>query len=652
MSRPAEWCRRIWHLLNRRRFEEVLRCEMDAHRAALDRPTSFGNTLRLRERARDVWGWNWFDDAVRDVRLAARTLRRAPGFAITSVLLLGLGIGVNLALLQVVVAVLVRPQPLRDPATLVRFDRRGPHFTSSQVSYPLARYVGAHNTVLSAVLARSPAQVVWDDGLERIQGAFVSASWFGEFGARAELGRMLGDVDTAPGAPPAVVVSHAFWRRHLDGRPDVVGSPITVNSEPATLVGVVGADFPDVDFGQTSIWMPLRQIAHFVPGSRMDTDWTDDIDMYARLRPGVSREAARDGLAAVLASLRQAEPAHVEAGEWLNPYLGTERFSSPRDAQQAWTAATAVMVLVVLVLLVACLNLSNLAFARAMSRLREMSIRVGLGAGRWRVMRHVLSESALVSICGGVAGVLLSMGALRLLAHFETPVSHLDLSFDWRMGLATLAAVALALAAVGLVPAWKIGGADLALATRDGGERLSMGLHESRLRLSLVAGQIAGTCLLLVFTAQLARSVQRALSSDLGYDFSRVVVFDPDLNAHGIRGAAVRNYWQRVRDVVAPQPETASTALASYTPIERIQQYVTVSLRHSPPRHCHGSGAVVLLRDGDSNAVRADIQRIRRSAGGRHHQPEPGARDVRHARRHRAAISERRRATHHRGGVG
>src|SRR5262245_33961469 len=153
-DRLGEWSRRIWYLVNRRRFEDALRREMEAHRERLAEPARFGNTLRLREEATEAWGWRWLDAVGRDIRLSARTLRRSPAFSLAAVLILTFGIGINLAFFQLIDAALLRPVAVKDPATLVRFDRRGPTFTSTGVSGPLAGFVEAHTTVLSRVLLR------------------------------------------------------------------------------------------------------------------------------------------------------------------------------------------------------------------------------------------------------------------------------------------------------------------------------------------------------------------------------------------------------------------------------------------------------------------------------------------------------------------
>ena len=567
MDRVREWGRRIWYLLHRRRFEAELQQEMSAHREALGDRRRFGNSLRLREEARDAWGWTWVDDLVRDLRLAGRMLRRSPIFAAISVLVLGLAIGVNLALFQIVDTALIQAPQLKDPATLVRFDRRGPHFTSDRVAYPIARFVEAHSPVLAAVMTRYRTTVAWSDrSEERLTAAFVSSNWFAELGAHAAQGRLFGAADAQPGGMPAIVVSYGFWQRRLGGRPDAVGATLRINDHPAIIVGVAAADFRDVQMDGPPVWMPVSQIASFLPGSRIGSDWTD-AEMYARLAPGVSRDAARSSLQTTMHELAQIEPQHVTADEWLEPYLGTGRFTSPRQAQQQWTAILAVTVMTVLVLVIGCLNLSNLALARTLSRVRELTIRVGLGAGRWRIVRHLLAESAVVAALGAVCGLLFEQAAMVLLIRLVPPLGQLDLTPDWRLGLAMFAFTVVAMAAIGLLPAWTIGRSDLARATRDGGERLSQGLQSARLRYLLVAAQVAASCLLLVVTAQLARSLQRVLSPDLGFDYSRVVVVVPSLFSYGLNGAAVQSYWSDVRRAVEARPGTSGTALVSYAPL-------------------------------------------------------------------------------------
>ena len=568
MDKIAEIARRLWHLLNRRRFEAELRQELDEHRARLDDPRRLGNALRLREEARDVWGWSWLDDLSRDLRFGVRGLRRSPVFTLTSVLVLSLGIGVNLAFFQVVDEALIQPPHVEDPATLVRFYRRGPHFTSTAVAYPIANYIERRTTVLSAVLTRYQTTVAWTDrGEKRLPVAFVSPNWFGELGASAARGRLIGAADARPAGTPAVVVSHQFWQQQLGGRGDVVGSVVRLNDHPAVIVGVAAPTFSDVQLDNTTMWMSIVQIGALVPGSRVGVDWSAESDMYARLSPGISRDAAKASLRTTMAELARVEPQHVAADEWLEPYLGTEQFKSPQHAQEVRNVVFVLSLLAALVLLIACFNLGHLTLARALARAREIGIRAGLGASRWRIVRHLLAECGLLAALGGVGGLAMGQAAIRVLTRVMTPLSRLDLTPDWRVGLAMFACAMAALLVVGLLPAWKVARSDLALAARDGGERLSQGLQSVRLKRLLIGGQIAGCCLLLVFTAQLTRTVRRALSPDLGFEYANVAVLDPSLGAYGLNSAAAQRYWLEVRRVIEAQPQTAATALAAYAPL-------------------------------------------------------------------------------------
>jgi hypothetical protein len=178
MEALREWLRRLWYLMNRHRFDEALRNEMEAHRAEMGAPARFGNTLRLREEAQDVWGWGWLDALRRDVAVSVRTLRRSPTFAFVAILTLAVGVGVNLAFFQVVKAVLLQPPAVPSPESLARFNRvccgAGRSSVSSLVPQPVADFIRQHSPVLSAVLTRDQMDLAWGpDGVERMRAAFV-----------------------------------------------------------------------------------------------------------------------------------------------------------------------------------------------------------------------------------------------------------------------------------------------------------------------------------------------------------------------------------------------------------------------------------------------------------------------------------------------
>jgi macrolide transport system ATP-binding/permease protein len=570
MNFLREWCRRAWYLLNRRRIEAALREEMEDHRTRMARPGGFGNTLRLREEAQDVWGWQWLDDLGRDLRFGVRSLRQSPGFALTFILILSVGIGVNLAFFQVVNVTLLQPLRVTDPDTLVYFHYRARTFDSSEVPYPVAMFVRDNTNVLSAVLVSRSASVVWGEaGDERLDAEFVSARWFEELGASPAAGRLLQEaVDGVPSGSAVVILSHGFWQRHLAGRADIVGSSVRINGRPAVVVGVADARFAGLRPTSPQLWMAIEHIDYFQPGSRLKTDWsTQSINMYGRLRAGISPQAAKASVQATLGVLSSIRPDAVAPGQWLEPYSSAVRFMSPRERRQIWAIAGASTILTALVLAIACLNLSNLALARAIARIREMSIRTALGAGRWRVMRHLAAESALLACAGTAGGALLGFTAASILAPVTALPAVLSVVPDWRTAVAGVSVAFVTTVAIGFAPVWKIGREDLTLATRDGGERASHGLHAARLRHWLVAGQIAGSSVLLVFAGHVVHGLQRALDSDLGFNVGHVAVLQPPVGGFGVTGSAVPSYWDDVRAIVGAHPDTAEMTLVSAAPL-------------------------------------------------------------------------------------
>jgi predicted permease len=571
MDHVREWLRRIWYLLNRRRFEAALREEMAAHRADMASPARFGNALRLREEAADVWGWRWLDDLGRDLRLGLRTLRRSPGFTIASIAILSVGIGINLAFFHVVNAALLQPLHVKDPQS-VFFNYQAKTFSSNRVPYPVAQFLREETDALSAVLVSRADALAWsaiDD--QPVDGEYVSVNWFDELGAAPAAGRLFHQgTDDAPSATAVVVLSHRFWQRQYGGKSDVIGRTIRVNGQPAIIAGVVEAQFPDLKTAGTQFWIPIEQIDYFQPASHVRTDWSaQSVQMYGRLRRGVSAASAKASLAATLDQLAAIQPKEIQPGQWLEPYSGQVRFMPPDERQRMWTMTAAVAALTVIVLVVTCLNLSNLTLARATSRVREMSIRTALGAGRWRVMRHLVIESVLLSSAGALGGWLLGVGAAAIIASAIEASPVIGFSLDWRMMLAGSSAALVAALAIGLAPAWKIGRQDLALAARDGGERASQGLHGARIRHWLVAGQIAGSFVLLVFAGQMLRGLQRALEARQGFSVNQLAVLEPPPDAFS-SAASRQSFLDDVGAIVSAQPDTDGVTLVSEAPLGNI----------------------------------------------------------------------------------
>jgi predicted permease len=586
VSRLRQWLTRLTTTLTRRQDETRLREEIDdyvafeteanlrrglppaeARRRAL---FTFGFIETFKENYRDQQGVPSLEHLLQDVRIALRVLRRAPVFSITAFLILCAGIGLNLTFFHLLNVTTLQPLPVTDPNSLVRFQRRGPAFTSTGVPFPATQFIRQNNGVLAAVLTSAPSVVSLEGDISpETAVAFVSANWFEEPGYQATVGRVFSEaIDERVDAAPAVVISDRFWRVRLGADPQITGKVIRLNGRPATVIGVAPRTFPDLDRRNPQIWLLIHQIDYFEPGNPFKDTWHDNnTNFYARLRAGVSPAAAAAGLRVPQAALAQSRPNHFKADEWFEPATAQNRFLFARDADEIVVPAALIGGLTLLVLLVASANLGNLVLAHAIGRLREFSIRSALGASRWRILRHVLVECGLLAALGGAGGIALAYGAARVLAAlFELP-PYVDLSPDGRLIAVALAVAFMAMLAFGLVPAWMIGRRDFAHAMKDGGHQTSVGLARARFRLALLGVQVVGCCALLIVAGAMARGLQRLLVTNPGFSFERVAIVDPGLGRHGIHDDVARAYWSTVSNAVADHPAVEQVALVYPTPL-------------------------------------------------------------------------------------
>ena len=566
----SELWRRIWFFLNRSRFERELQDEMAAHREMMGRDARrFGNTLKLREQSRDAWGFGWLDRAWQDLRQAARVLRRAPGFSITSVAILSVGIGLNLTFFHVLNATLLQPLAVKDPTTLVRFQRRGPTFSSSGLPYPATQFIRQHNDVLAAVLTEAQSDVVWEqDTARKVAVSFVSANWFDELGYKPSLGRLFTEtIDERVDAAPVVVVADHFWRTRLGADPLVIGKTVRVNDRAATVIGVAPRDLPDLNFQNPQMWLLIDQIDHFEPGTAFKRIWGNNTAFYARLRPGVSPQAAADGLRTTIAALAQARPKDFNTDEWVEPSTAAQRFLNSRDRREVPAIAGLIGGLTLLVLLVASANLGNLVLSHAIGRLREFSVRSALGASRWRILRHILVECGALAAGGVAGGVAIAQLGARLLAAATEMPPYVDFTPGVPLFAAAFGSAFVAMLAFGLVPAWMVSRRDLIRAMKDGGHQTSAGLARARFRLGLVAAQVVGCCALLVVAGAMARGLQRLLVADPGFTFERVALAEVSLGRHGMSSEAARAYWSHVTELVASDPDVDRVSLVYPAPL-------------------------------------------------------------------------------------
>jgi macrolide transport system ATP-binding/permease protein len=564
------WFRRVWHLINRPRFERELTREMRAHREMMAEPQAFGDQHRLLERSRDAWGWNWLDDARQDLRLGVRGLLQSPAFTLTAILILSFGIGLNLTVFQMANIVLLRGPAISRPETLARLHRHGQAMraNSEAMPYVAIQRIARDNTALSAVLAEASTPIIWGDEQTVVEASFVSANWFVEIGSGPLYGRVfIPQLDGAGDAPPTAIVSYQFWQTNLGANPALIGTTVRINDRPVTLIGVMPKTAPELDLDQSALWLPINQRDYYFPASTFLRDWTsNNTAMYGRLKDGVSPAAAREMLRTTMRAISQEQPAYFDSDEWLEPAMATENFTEPAERLAFIGVASVMGLLSSMVLLVAAANLGNLVLARATGRARELGVRVALGARRSRIVRQLAIETLPLGLAGTAGGLLFAAWAANTIAALSGAPLYLDFAPDWRALVVSLALTALALAVVGALPAWKVAQQDLAAAIKDGGQQVSMRLDRARVRRLMLAAQVGGSCLILIVSAMMARSLQRMLSSDLGFDYTQSTVLQTPLARYGIEGEAARSYWIAVKERVISHPETQEAAMVLSAP--------------------------------------------------------------------------------------
>jgi predicted permease len=546
MAIIGEWIRRLGYLLRRGAREDELRREMEAHRALMEEPRAFGNTLRLRDEARDAWGWTWLDDFVQDTRFALRTLRHSPGFALTAVVTLAFGIGVNSGMFSLVNGLLLRPLYERPDEVVGVYSRStGPEGEIRGVSYPNYLDLREGTTDIFANLAAYSTIFVGLDvgeGPRRTLASGVTANYFQIFRVSLALGRPFTTEEARLGADIRVaIISYPLWEQR-GADPGILGRSVRINGEPFTVVGVAAKGFTGTGIPGPEVWLPLGAHDLFnreatLAGRPLGAREAHELAVVGRLRAGTSIERVAPALATVARRLEQAFPA-INTGYTLVMSKASRLLFMPGAGSGAVTAALALalMVMPAIVLLVACLNLVDLLLARGQVRRQEMAIRSSLGGRRGRLTRQLIAEGLLLAFAGGAVGLLLSMWATNALLTSLRPVIPVGLSLpeldvDWRVLVGTVGFSLAATLIFGAWPAWALTGravaTDLTRHVRDAGGRRSGG----RIGNALVIGQVALSVLLLASGGLFLMSALSAATADPGFrlDGGLLVEVDPGL---------------------------------------------------------------------------------------------------------------------------
>jgi predicted permease len=530
------------------------------------------------------------DGLRQDVRLAVRTLLKAPLFTAAVVVTLGLGIGANAAVFTIVNRMLLKPLPVRDPGGLfvLAVQHEGnedPHNVSWLDYQDYRDRSGAFEDL--AAYDVNFVGLSADNRAERIAVTYVTSNYFSMLGVPPALGRVLQPGDARePGRDPIIILGHSYWAKRFNRDPSVVGRGVVVNGRPFTVAGVVPEWFQGayalIEF---DAYMPLSMEASDAYRDMTTKRDEHSLHVIGRLKPGLGREQAQ---AAVSVLAKQLEAQYPETNKTVRARVIPERLARPEanSADQTPVVAGIFLLLVGLVLLVACVNVINLIMVRATTRQREMAVRAALGAARRRLVRQMLTESVILALLGGAAGALVGRLASSVLGAIRLPGDlpfRFDLTYDWRV-FGYIAAVALSAGiGVGLLPALRSSRADLNSVLREGGRGSSEGAARQRARSLLVIAQVAVSLVLLVAAGLFVRSVRNAESIDLGFDPSHVLNASVDVAQQGYDEARGRAFYDELLRRAKALPGVQSASLAYSVPLGYYNTVAFLEIEGQPP---------------------------------------------------------------------
>lgn len=532
------------------------------------------------------------DQLFKDIRYGFRGLLKRKGFALVAVLTLALGIGANTAIFTLVNAVMLKTLPVYKPEEIVLFSDTTGEGTSIQdgpstgvwqrFSYASYEYLRDHNQSFQDVVAvrsgESRLSVRQVDSqasaATRSQGHLVSGNYFSTLGVRPLRGRLLTPEDDKPNAQPAAVISHRYWAQQLNSDPNVVGKSVIINGTNFTIAGITPPDF----FGVTvrrppDFWLPLA----FQPQIELRDSYLTNTQAYflapfGRLKSGVTMaQAQADVTLALQQFLKQ------QAGSQLTD----ER---QKDIQSTYVTLAAgqggisrlrrayskplqmLMAIVAMVLLIACANVGSLLLSRAASRKAEISLRLALGATRWRIIRQLLTESMLLAAIGGVCGVLLAQWGVTVLVNLVAKGSPLNTRPDVGVLLFTLGVSIVAGVLFGLVPAVQASRTNLSSAMKEK-NRMRTGFLRFNLSSLMVVMQVGLSMVLLTGAGLFARSLVKLQGEDLGFDRNNLLLVNIDPRLAGYKTTELSALYQQVIDRVGSLPQVRSVSVATYAPL-------------------------------------------------------------------------------------
>jgi predicted permease len=545
-----------------RHAAELIERGVDPAEARRQARLALGGPEQVKELCRDVRPTRRLEDLWQDVRYAVRTLRQKPGFAAVALLTLALGTGATTVMFTVIDGVLLKPLPYPEPDRLVRIQEQTSWNTrfGNLWAFTYPNYLDCRHESRSLELAawRYNGGTVSGNGkAEYVDGHEISAGLFPVLGVRVFRGRAFLPEEDRPGATPVMIVSFELWQRHFGGSPDALGQKLVFDGRTYVIVGIMPPGFR-LGGEDGDVFTPLGD--DFSPAMR-SREAHPGIQVWARLRPGATLTQARTELALIGRRLEEQFPksnkGRTFVAEPLRPDVG-------EVSSTLWLLLGAVG----LVLLIACVNVASLLLARAVSRERELAMRMALGAGRGRLVRQCLTESAVLALAGGSLGVALAAQGLRPFVVFwpgSLPRAE-EIHLDWRVLLFALAASLLSGLLFGLAPALRAPARGLEQTLRDGSRSVTGGARG--LHAGFVISEIALAMVLLVCAGMLGRTMLRLASLDPGVNTRNVLTARMALSP-GILGdpAKIRAAWQNVLENGARVPGVQSIAMVDTVPM-------------------------------------------------------------------------------------
>jgi predicted permease len=558
----------------------------DARRAAM---LEMGNTTALREHVRSA-GWeNIVEEAMSDLRYAARRLRRTPGFTMVCVLTLALGIGGGTAIFGAVYPVLFQPFPYPDAGRIVHLSDYGSAGQPIEVTYGTFHELALRSRSFAELAATDrwqPALMELQEP-ERLGGALVTGRYFNVLGVMPMVGRNFTATDDEPGAPRVAIVSDGLARRRFGDARALLGRSITLDGDRYTVIGVLPPGFEDVLSPSADVWAPRR----YRPDTPFQSaEWGHHMRMIGRLAPGVGIEQARHEIAAIGASPIADFPRPAWAAMERGLDIRSLRDAVTRDVRPALLAVVAA---VALVLAIACVNVTNLLLARGLRRRDELAMREALGAGRGRIVRQLLTETLLLAVVGGSLGLFVGAAGVRALlalAPAELPRAG-AIGVNMPALLFTIALTTLVGVVVGLVPALQGTNRDLRGGMQSGARATSGTSHT--LRRSLVVVEVALALVLLVGTGLMLRSLSRLFSVAPGFDASHTLTMQVDAAGHRYDSdTATYLFFEEALERVRALPGITNAAFTSQLPMSGDLDGYGVEWESVPESHADLSSAL------------------------------------------------------------